>query len=145
MKIQTLFIALVAVFLFAVTGCSSGIENEEQKIVVQQRNNDNNADKYQDFREITDSEQVQKAKKILDEAEWNNSKVNMSRPADYQFFFHYKNEKIKADTIQHLIWISPNKDKLEVVRGNDEYVQLTEDNSEILFEIITGEDLTSLK
>ncbi|MEF2098465.1 hypothetical protein V3595_28295 [Bacillus sp. CFBP9009] len=69
----------------------------------------------------------------------------MSRPADYQFFFHYKNENIQSDAIQHLIWISPNTDKLVVVRGNDEYVQLTDENSGILLKIITGEELTDLK
>lgn len=69
----------------------------------------------------------------------------MSSPADYQFFFHYINKNIKSDALQHLIWISPNKDKLEVVRGNDEYAQLTKENSELLFEIITGEKLANLK
>lgn len=39
----------------------------------------------------------------------------------------------------------PNKDKLEVVRGNDEYAQLTKENSAILFEIITGDKIGELK
>lgn len=134
---------MIVVFVFIITGCSSGIENEEQKIVVQKRIADEN--KYEDFKEVTESEQVLKIKDILGKADWENAKVNMARHADYQFFFHYKNGNIESNSIQHLMWISPNKDKLEVVRGNDEYVQLTEENSAILFEIITGGKLIDLK
>lgn len=142
MKIQKLFFILIAIFLFLLTACVNGVKNEEQKIVVY-KNSGN--EEYEYFNEINDIEQVQKVKDILVEIEWESKVVNMSRSADYQFFFHYKNKNIDSDAIQHLIWISPNKDKLEVVRGNDEYTQLTKEQSELFFEIITGEKLANLK
>ncbi|MFE6170256.1 hypothetical protein ACQKND_23080 [Viridibacillus arvi] len=41
------------------------------------------------------------------------------------------------------IWISPNKDIVDVVVGS-EYVQLNEEDSTNLFEILTGEKLSDL-
>jgi ribosomal protein L19 len=139
-------LALIIVFL--VTGCSNGIENEEQKIVVQ-----NLVGYYEskplegkvDLYEVTEDKKVLKVKEILDETDWENAKVNMVRPPDYKFHFEYINKDIESNTVQHSVWISPNKDKLEIVRGNDEYAQLTKENSAILFEIITGDNLSDLK
>ncbi|MCK6205736.1 hypothetical protein KZX50_09835 [Bacillus infantis] len=143
MRIQLFIFPLIALFFLTVTGCSNGIENDKQKILVQQHSGIDN--KYDNFKEINNSKQVQKVKKILNEADWNNTVVSMSRPADYQFFFNYKDKSIQSDAMQHLIWISPTKDKLEVVRGNDAYMQLTEQDSAILYNIITGTKLSDVK
>lgn len=138
---QNLFVSLTMI-LFVITGCSSGIENEEQSIEVQKRIGDEN--KYEDFKEITDNKKVQKVKSILDKADWENAKVDMVRPADYRFGFQFKNPEIEAKAVLYEIWISPNIDKVEVVKGDNEYVQLNEENSTVLFEILTGERLFDL-
>ena len=62
-------IAFIGVISIFIVGCSNVIENEEQYIKVQKLIGDGN--KYEDFKEITDNEQVQKVKDIKS---WNWSK-----------------------------------------------------------------------
>ncbi|MFE6169381.1 hypothetical protein ACFVP8_16160 [Viridibacillus arvi] len=138
---KTLFVSL-AMILFIITGCSNGKEDLGEYIKVQKRIGDEN--KYEDFKEITNNKQVQRVKDIiLDRDEWKKVKVDMERPADYKFWFQFKNPKIQAKTVLYEIWISPNKDKVEVV-ADSEYVQLNEVNSTDLFEILTGGKFSDL-
>ncbi|WIY62255.1 hypothetical protein [Bacillus arachidis] len=139
MKFTKYFLLLFALILLVMTGCSIGIENEKQNIKVQQCiGNENN---YEDFNEITNNGQVRKVRKIFDKANWENVKVDMTRPADYRFTFQFKNPAIEAKAVLYELWISPNKDKVEVVRGGREYVQLSKEDSASLFEILIGEKL----
>jgi len=58
--------------------------------------------------------------------------------------FNLNNPKIEEKVVLYEIWISPNKDKAEVVKGDNEYVLLNEENSTDLFEILTGGRLSDL-
>ena len=60
----------------------------------------------------------------------------------YRFSFQFKNPKIEAKAVLYQMWISPNKDKVEVMMGDNQYAQLTIENAATLFEIITGETLS---
>ncbi len=142
MKFSKILFLSLAMILFVITGCSNEIDNYEQYINVNKRIVDVN--KYEDFKKITDNKQVQEVKGILDSADWKNAIVDMARPADYKFSFQYKSPKIDAKAVLYEIWISPNKDKVEVVKGDNEYVQLNEENSTVLYEILTGEKLSDL-
>ncbi|RBP02905.1 hypothetical protein DET59_1112 [Rossellomorea aquimaris] len=125
---------LIPFVLLMVTGCSSEVENEEQKIIVQKRTDDEN--QYEDFKEITDNEQVRNVKRILDEANWKDAHVTFVRPADYQFVFQFKNPQIEAKAVLFSVWVSPKKDLLEMTRGEHEFTQLTKEESARLFEMI---------
>ncbi|MFS0639163.1 hypothetical protein AB1K84_25145 [Mesobacillus foraminis] len=141
MKIQKLFLVLVALFLFLITGCVNGVENEEQKIEVQKRVGEEN--KYEDFNEVTDNKIVQKVKKILDDVDWEIAKVDMARLADYRFVFQFKNPEIESKAVLYELWVSPSKDKVEIViDAESKYTQLNEKDSAVLFGILTGEDLS---
>ena len=142
MKFARILFVLVTMILFGMTGCSSETEHDGLNVEVQKRIGNEN--KYEDFKEINDNKQVQKVKVILDEADWKNAEVDMVRPADYTFGFQFKNPKTEAKAVLYKIWISPNKDKVEVVKGDNEYVQLNEENSAVIFEILTGEKLSDL-
>ncbi|MFL0584330.1 hypothetical protein ACH0B6_17290 [Solibacillus silvestris] len=140
-KYLTVFIGIISILL---VGCSSEIETEEQYIAIQKRVGDEN--KYEDFKEITDNEQVQKVKDILNDIDWENAKVNMVHPADYRFIFQFKNPKIEAKAVLYELWVSPNKDKVELVIDTEiKYVQLNTSKSAELFEILTGGKLSELK
>ncbi|MGE7770595.1 hypothetical protein ACQKMK_08625 [Viridibacillus arvi] len=142
MKLTKTLLFSLAMILFVITGCSNGMVDLEKKIEVDKRIGNEN--EYEEFKEITDSKQVQKVKEILDMVDWENAKVDMERSADYRFVFQFKNDKMSAKAVLYEIWISPNKDKVEVVRGDDQYVQLNVENSTDLFEILTGEKLSDL-
>lgn len=137
MKDRNLSVVFIAIVIFIVTGCSNIIGNEDQTIKVQKRVNDT----YEDLKVVTDNKQVRQVKKILNDAHFENKKLEMSRPADYHFIFQFKNPKIEAKAVLYQIWISPNKDKIEIIAGNSQYVQLEGENAATLFQIVTGEKL----
>ncbi|THE13050.1 hypothetical protein E1I69_09270 [Bacillus timonensis] len=120
------------------TGCLNAQDQDEQSIKFHKRIGNEN--KYEDFKEITDNEQVQTVKRILDDADWEKVKVEMDRPPDYQFTFHFKDPDTEAKAVLHMLWV--NKYILALVRGNDEYVQLNKEDSEALLEILVGENET---
>lgn len=137
MKDRNLSVVFIAIVIFIVTGCSNIIGNEDQTIKVQKQVDN----KYEDLKVVTDNKQVRQVKKILNDAHFENKKVEMSRPADYHFIFQFKNPKIEAKAVLYQIWISPNKDKIEIIAGNSQYVQLEGENAATLFQIVTGEKL----
>ncbi|MGX2959606.1 hypothetical protein JNUCC23_10115 [Peribacillus sp. JNUCC 23] len=140
-KILFVFFGIISIFI---VGCSNTLENEEQSIKVQKLIGDEY--NYEDFKEIINSEQVIKAKEVLNDIDWENAKVEMERPPDYRFGFQYKNPDIEAKAVLYELWISPNKDKVElVIDAESKYAQLDKNKSAILFEIITGENLSDLK
>ncbi|AIW84473.1 MULTISPECIES: hypothetical protein [Bacillus] len=138
MRIRNLTLVIVFMCIFIVTGCSNILGNEDQRIEVQKHVGD---DKYEDFKIVTDNNQVLQVKKILNDIHFENKKVEMSRSADYHFVFQFENPKIEAKAVLYQIWISPNKDKVEVMAGDNRYAQLEGKNAATLFEIVTGEKL----
>lgn len=120
-------------------GCSNDVKHTEQSLVVEKRIGDDN--NYEDFREVTDYEQVQKVNEILKDANWINAKAEMVSPPDYKFAFRYNNPNIEAKAVLYQLWITPNKDKVELI-GANQYVKLDKSMSAELFEIVTGEKLT---
>ncbi|TBX77394.1 hypothetical protein E0M25_12405 [Bacillus mycoides] len=138
MRIRKLTVVFIAICIFIVTGCSNILGNEDQRIEVQKRVGD---DEYEDLKIVTDNNQVLQVKKILNEIHFENKKVEMSRSADYHFVFQFKNPKIEAKAVLYQIWISPNKDKVEVMAGDNRYAQLEGENAATLFWIVTGEKL----
>jgi hypothetical protein len=136
-------VVFIWVFSFFISGCSS-IGNDEQKIKVQKRfDTENN---YKDLKEITKNEDVQKVKKILDKADWENAKVDMVRRSDYRFGFQFKDPNIQAKALLYELWISPNNEQVELVIDiESKYVQLNKNKSAELFEILTGKKLSDVK
>ncbi|MBE7105117.1 hypothetical protein FT637_19360 [Bacillus cereus] len=139
MRIRNLFLVFITICIFIVTGCSNIIGNEEQTIEVQKRVDD---DTYEDLNVVTENKQVRQVKKILNDTHFENKKMEMSRSAEYRFIFQFKNPKIEAKAVVYQIWISPNKEKVEIVAEDNRYAQLTEKNAAALFEIVTGEKLS---
>jgi hypothetical protein len=140
MRNQKSLLALVLVIVLITTGCSNGSEKKEQKTMVQVRVGDK--DKFDNLRKVTDSKLVSKTFEILDKTHWKNAEVSMTHPAIYKFRFENINNKIKSDVVIYSLWISPHKDKIELVmEGKGKYVQLDKSKSAELFKIITGEKL----
>jgi hypothetical protein len=123
---------------------SNEVKNEGNKILVQNRVGQD--DKYEQLREITDKASVEKVKDILDNINWENAEVSMTHPPEYKFYFASNNEQLQSIKLIYELWISPNKDQVElVIDSESKYVQLGKDNSAELFDILTGEKLSDLK
>lgn len=142
LKNKKIFIFFISVFLVLIVGCSNGIKNEESKIVVEKQVNE--VDKYKLYNQITDSKDVQKVKDILNNISWENAKVSMPHPPDYRFHFEDISTKNKSTGLIYELWISPNKDKVELVDSESKYVQLNKEKSSELFKIITGINLNEV-
>jgi hypothetical protein len=129
--------------LFLTAGCSNGIKNEGNRIVVEKQVDQ--TDNYKYYNEVTNSKEVQKAKNILQSIKWENAYVNMAYPPHYKFHFEGTDENQKSDKLVYELWISPNKDKIElVIAGEGKYVQLSKDKSNELFKIIAGNELNEV-
>jgi hypothetical protein len=121
-------------------GCSNGIKNEDNKIVVEKQIGETY--KYEYYNEIKNIKEVQKLKDILNSISWENAEVDMAYPPHYKFNFENTNEENKTNEITYRLWISPNKDKVElIIDSESKYVQLNKEKSAELFKIITGKKL----
>lgn len=136
-------ITLIVIISTFITGCSNQTGIKEQNIIVEKRIVEENH--YVEFKVVKNNEKVKKVKEILGKADWENAKVDMARIADYRFIFEFKNPEIQAKTVLHELWISPNKDQVElVIEAESKYVQLDKKSSTELFEILTGKKLKAL-
>jgi hypothetical protein len=114
-----LIISLLAVLLIT-SGCLS--EMKGQNITVQKRIGEDEI--YEDFKEVTQKKQVQKAIGIVGNVNWRIAKVETKHYADYQFQFPFKNNS-KDKIASYLLWVSPNGENLEIFTDSDRYVKLT--------------------
>jgi len=135
LKKTILFFSLLGVLL-VISGCLN--EMVGQKITVQKRTGEENT--FEDFKEVNQKKQVEKAIDIVKNANWENKKVEMARYADYQFQFPFKNSS-ENKIASYSLWISVNGENLEIVTDSDRYVKLTEQDSANLYEILTEEEL----
>jgi hypothetical protein len=135
------FIVLIGIFIIFIAGCSNGIENEMNGVIVQKRVGEEN--KYEHFREITDDNAVRKIGIIIDGISWKNAEAKWASPPHYKFHFEGKNEQSESKKLIYFLWISPNKDRVHlIVEGESKLAQLSEIDSAELFETLTGGKLT---
>lgn len=131
------FFFLVVSLSFLVPGCSSDESNEKQVIEIQEYA-DLDGGEYRELENITETDQVQQVKKIVRDAKWEKTLVNMGRPADYRFTFQFENADIEAKPVLHELWISASSEKAEMIRGDIEYSRLNEKDTAALIEVLTG-------
>lgn len=131
---------LILVLLLCLTTGCAGVER--QKIEVDKRSD---SGVYEAYKEIIKLKKVSVVKDILQNADWERKKVDMTREADYRFIFQFVNPDVEAKAIPYSVWIGPDKETVEVVQGNDQYVHLTKEDSNQLFEAITETSLINVK
>ncbi len=123
------------------TSCSNSnfnnlIKSTDQKITVQKQVG--NSENYDDFNEITNDSQVQKAIKIVKNANWANVKVKMSRSPDYMFQFPFKDSRGSEEKIaSYSLWVNSNGKRIEIVTDSGKYVELREQETNMLYNILT--------
>jgi hypothetical protein len=136
MGIQRFLLPCIIVFLLILTSCTNqSAVIGDYKIEIQKIFGEN---EYKQQNEIIDKKSVVKAIEILENAEWEeNTFVSMSRYFDYQIELERISGEIQSKII-YWIWISPNKDKLEIIaKGQGKYVQLSSEDSEVLLNLLT--------
>lgn len=133
------YLIIVFVGMLCLLGCENEVNQPvsvpiPQTIKVTKHTDTQN---YEDFKEIIAQDQVTKVQDILDDIKWENAKVDMERRADYRFMVNYSNSSFSL----YELWVSPNHDKVELV-FDGKYAQLDKEPSAILFETLTGTELS---
>lgn len=119
------------------TGCSNEANSSGNKIIVQKRVGEE--DQYELFKEITDNDVVKKAAELLEDVRWENGVVLMTQPPHYKSQFEGDDQSIGSN---YDLWISPNKDQVElVIEEQEKYIQLNKNQSAELFEFVTESQL----
>ncbi|MEG1481756.1 hypothetical protein [Clostridium sp.] len=134
MKINKVLILVSSIFLVLMVSCSSGTNNKivMEKLIAETTN-------YEAIGEINDTKEVQKVKDKMDGIKWEDAKVDMVQHPEYKVCLKNSNNE---DELIYDIWISPKKDKIEIIVENKgKYVQLNEEKSSELFEMIFGRKL----
>ncbi|MEA3318377.1 MAG: hypothetical protein U9Q88_00005 [Bacillota bacterium] len=145
MKKYRYLVVFMILISMVVAGCSNSSDVKEvtdqgQTIEVQRLNGD--GDKYEVFKVVTNEEQVNKGKKLLDDLRWEDAKVSMVRPADFRFSFPNPEAKV----VLYELWIGPNMELAElVINAESKYVKLGTNESAELFELLTGKKLSDLE
>jgi RNA polymerase-interacting CarD/CdnL/TRCF family regulator len=134
---KKLFFGLVMVIVLTAIGCTK-VENEGTYQSIHIVKYDVAEDKDKGLRTVSEEEEAKKAKKVLGEAKWQKAKMEMSRKPDYQFYF----ESNATDQAIYRVWVTPDNSQLQVIRGTDEYAKLTQEQSDILHEVLTGSKLS---
>ena len=134
MKLKYLFISLVILLV----GCSNHDGNE---MIVQVYVKDEN--KYEDIYEITEKNKIQEVTKILENAHWENTAGLKDYVPNYKFYFP---DESKQTVLVYNLWVSTNKEYVELgINQQEKYVKLNKNESNLLFEILTGFKLKHFK
>ena len=144
MKTNKILIVFISIFLILTVGCTDGIKNEVNKIVVEKRVGE--LDKYEYYNEVKDSKEVEEIKNILNNIGWRNAKVDMAYPPHYKFQFEDTTGKLESNGLIYDLWISPDKGRIElVIDSESKYVHLDKEKSAELFKLIIGKNLDEVK
>ncbi|WP_088103086.1 inorganic diphosphatase [Halalkalibacter urbisdiaboli] len=145
-----LYLALVLLLGINLVGCSGSDTNNNQPdeaeevfkptkvelttITVEVRTEEG----YTTLKLVNDTDELRTILDILEKADWEeNIQVEMALPPEYRF---------RLNSSNYAIWITPNGDRLEIIiEGEAKYIKLPQSQSEILFEIITGNELNKQK
>lgn len=135
------FIVFISVFSLVIAGCSNKIENEGNSIIVEKRIGED--DRYEQFKEIIDVEEVQNIKDILNGVSWKNGDAKMASPPNYKFYFEGESKQPNSDKLIYYLWVTPDKNRVQLVLvGESKLAELSEIDSADLFETLTGGKLT---
>ncbi|MCI2256680.1 hypothetical protein L2D08_20315 [Domibacillus sp. PGB-M46] len=147
-------VVFIGVILLFVAGCSNEIKLSETKSnttknsgkVITVEKHSIKEGNYEPFREISDDDAVQKIEDILASIAWENAEVSMASPPHSRFHLGEKNEQAETNKIVYYLWVSPSKEKVElVIEGEGKYAQLSKGQSAELFQTITDRKLSDVK
>ncbi|WP_163537273.1 hypothetical protein [Gracilibacillus sp. YIM 98692] len=122
----------IVFLILGVVGCNQQDVvdfNSDSTLTVKERVENN--DDFQLINEVEDEDKVRMIIDIFNNVNWDTD-THRDMPLPHYRLNNYD------------IWVTPSGDMLEIInQSNDYYVRLSKENSEVLFEIITGKELKS--
>lgn len=96
------------------------------------------------YEKTTNTTKAKEAIELLHNVDWQSARIGKARPADYKIQF--SNSLTDAKTPVYELWLSPRKDKIEiVVAATNQYAQLDRQMSKQLYKTIMQHDLVSIQ
>ncbi|MFD1739603.1 hypothetical protein ACFSCX_24270 [Bacillus salitolerans] len=133
----------VFILFLILLGCSTIIRIEENdhyvknKIVMEQLV----GEEYKTTNVIKAESKVKLVMEALNATHWREDmRVLMMREEDYRFYLMPLHSKSKEESEVYRVWITPNKDRLQVL-GFNQFAIMNEENSAIIHGVLTGENL----
>lgn len=134
MKKYKILFLLIATLIFIIFICFQAIKDKKQRIEVKMLVTNDKT--YETINMITNQIDVRKIKKIINNAIWKTATDEMSRPADYIFYFQYENKDYERKAILYQICINSNNKQIKLFRGTNEFSVLTLNQSISLIELL---------
>ena len=120
------FSIIIYLFLSLLSGCAPS--PNKVPLVINKFDEDGNTHHY---KTINSDQKIKEVKKVLNNAKWEIAKVKMEGYPDYTFYFDNPNAK----AVGYKVWITPNKNQLEMIMGMDRHTKISEVDSAIIFSI----------
>ena len=134
MRKKVIYICLLTIFLVIVLIYFFSRKFEGNIIIVEKQTD--KVGTYEYYNKINDPNSVKSVKDILNKIYWSSAKADMPYPPDYQFYFMNNDEdKSKHENVS--LWINLDRNKVALI-FDGKYIQLNEEKSNKLFEILTG-------
>lgn len=127
----------LAISVIGLAGCQSTKQSIEQRINIETYTD-------HDYHSSINTVSAKETIALLNDVEWQSARIGKARPADYKVQF--SNSLTDAKTPVYEIWLSPHKDRLEIiVPTTNRYAQLDRQTSQALFKMLTQRDLASIQ
>ena len=134
LNFKKVLIAFTSILMLFMVGCSNGIEEKGDTIIVEKRIGEEY--KYERYKEVIESDEVIKIKEILEDIKWEEGVVDTVLPPEYKFYFEEGGTKT-SDRVYD-IWANlDGNTSLLVIEGESKFVQNNKNVTNQLFEIIT--------
>ncbi|QOY35115.1 hypothetical protein AWH56_020805 [Anaerobacillus isosaccharinicus] len=130
---------LFSITLFII-GCSETDSKQltyENDLVVEKQIDDKN--QYEVYTKITNTEKMVEIKSLLNNISWEAKEVLMLQPPHYKLRFIDKHSG--NDLQSYFIWITPDKETIEVVKEAWGYRKLSKNQAKKLLDLTIGEAL----
>lgn len=118
------------------------VENKENLLTEDQHNFNFHISKpheqtYSVYKKIENLETINSILNVLNQISWEEAEVDMTRQPDFKITVVNINPTAYFNPIIFDLWITPNKDKLEIIiEGRSKYQKLSKQDSAILLDII---------
>lgn len=132
------FVAYVVILIMIVSlvGCSN--KKEEMKDYIKVEKRVGTSTDYEPLRKVVDEEKVQQILTISQKAQWESAKITTLEPANYQYYIANEDPKVSLKVVLYRVWNSKGNNKLMLARDNNEFAQLDEENSKLLYKLLVG-------
>lgn len=128
--------SLCLTILFVLIGCGKEQLDTRQYIIVEQLQRDQAT--YEEINKVTSEIDVENVQKILSEASWGQSSIELAGNADYRLYYKFFDETIQAKAVIYHFWKDEVNSRFHVMKS-ELYTYLSKEETEALLELFEPE------